>query len=109
MADDGSLTRGEFLLLAVLRDAPLHGYAIAQQMAERTGGKVNMRPGNLYRVLDRLMERGLLEHAGRRPPRVLDDERRTYYRLTVAGRRALAEEAELLAGIVAGLLTPAKG
>lgn len=109
MADDGSLTRGEFLLLAVLRDAPLHGYGMAQAMADRTGGKVRVRPGNLYRILDRLMERGLLEHAGRRPPRVIDDERRTYYRLTAAGRRALAEEAELLAGFVADLLIPAKG
>ena len=80
----------EFLVLAVLKSGSRHGYGIVQELGERTEGRVRVRPGNLYRVLDRLLERGLLEIAERRPAKELNDERRTYYRITAAGKRALA-------------------
>jgi DNA-binding PadR family transcriptional regulator len=95
------LGSAEFMILAALHPAQLHGYAISQAVAERTDGKVKLRPGNLYRVLDRLLERRLVEVAERRPPRALDDERRTYYRLTNLGRRVAAAHAELISGVVA--------
>ncbi len=94
----------EFLVLAVLKSGSRHGYGIVQELGERTEGRVRVRPGNLYRVLDRLLERGLLEVAERRPAKELKDERRTYYRITAAGKRALAAEAELLSDIVADVL-----
>src|SRR3954463_10812766 len=95
------LRPGEFLVLAPLQAAPLHGYGISRAVRERTYGRVRLRPGNLYRVLDRLLERGLVEPSERRPVRDRDrtDERRQYYRLTPQGRRALAQEAELLADV----------
>jgi DNA-binding PadR family transcriptional regulator len=110
LEDPGPLRQGEFLVLASLQRAPLHGYGISQSVRERTGGRVRLRPGNLYRVLDRLLERGLLELADRRPARDRDDQRRTYYRLTPQGRRALAMEAELLADVALEVisLSPAK-
>ncbi len=94
----------EFLVLAVLKSGSRHGYGIVQELGERTEGRVRVRPGNLYRVLDRLLERGLLEVAERRPAKELNDERRTYYRITAAGKRALAAEAELLSDIVSDVL-----
>jgi DNA-binding PadR family transcriptional regulator len=104
------LRPGEFLVLASLQRAPLHGYGISQAVRERTYGRVRLRPGNLYRVLDRLLERGLVELSDRRPARDRDDERRQYYRLTPQGRRALAQEAELLADVALEVisLSPAK-
>lgn len=108
--DVSPLRPGEFLVLASLQRAPLHGYGISQAVRERTYGRVRLRPGNLYRVLDRLLERGLVELVGRRPARDRDDERRQYYRLTPQGRRALAQEAELLADVALEVisLSPAK-
>lgn len=103
-ADTQPLKHPEFWVLAALRAAPLHGYGIVQAVAQQTADKVKLRPGNLYRVLDRMLERGLLEVAERRPARELDDERRTYYRITPQGRRALAAEAELLAVVVADVI-----
>jgi DNA-binding PadR family transcriptional regulator len=98
------LRPGEFFVLAVLRSGALHGYGIVQEVAERTQGRIRLRPGNLYRVLDRMMERGLVEVAERRPSREHDDERRTYYRCTGLGRRVAEAEAQVLSGLVSGVL-----
>ncbi len=88
----------EFLVLAVLQEDPLHGYAMVQRIESRTGGAVRVRPGDLYRVLYRLEKRGLLEAS----PKERDD-RRTFYGLTALGRRALREEADVLRKVVAGV------
>jgi DNA-binding PadR family transcriptional regulator len=99
----------DFLVLAVLSDGALHGYGLAQEMTARTGGKVKVRPGSLYRVLDRLMRRGLLEKSDERPDEDADDERRLYYQLTPLGRRvAAAEEAVMLAKVAAGVIATAE-
>ena len=91
----------ELFVLAVLRAGPLHGYGLVQEVAARTNGRIAIRPGNLYRVLDRMLERGLLEIDGRRTE---GDERRTYYRITPLGRKVAIEEARLLSAVVRELL-----
>ena len=98
------LRPGEFFVLAVLRSGALHGYGIVQEVAERTQGRIRLRPGNLYRVLDRMMERGLVEVAERRASREREDERRTYYRCTALGRRVAEAEAQVLSGLVSDVL-----
>jgi DNA-binding PadR family transcriptional regulator len=98
------LKAAEFFVLVVVREAPMHGYGIVRAVARRTDDRVRLRPGNLYRVLDRMLDSGLLEVAERRPARDLDDERRTYYRITALGRRVAAAEAALLAPLVADVL-----
>ena len=95
----------EFLVLAALYEEPLHGYGIVLDIEVRTRGKVQLRPGDVYRVIYRLRERELLEDADRRPTNGPDDERRTYYRITSLGRQVAAEEAELLTEISAPLLS----
>lgn len=89
----------EFFALATLVDVPLHGYAMVQEVEQQTGGKIRLRPGDLYRVLARLEGRGLLEEAHRRPAPDADDERRTYYQLTPLGQDVLQAEAELMAQV----------
>ncbi|HVE78831.1 MAG TPA: helix-turn-helix transcriptional regulator [Gemmatimonadaceae bacterium] len=104
------LKAADFFVLVVLRDGPMHGYGIVRSVARRTDERVRLRPGNLYRVLDRMLDAGLLEVAERRPARDVGDERRTYYRITALGRRVLAAEATLLAPLVADVLgVPATG
>ena len=92
----------EFLVLAILENGPLHGYGIVQEMGTRTGGRVSPRPGDLYRILYRLDQWGLLVPDERQET---DEERRSYYRLTDLGQRVLLSEAEFLAKMAADTLS----
>jgi DNA-binding PadR family transcriptional regulator len=94
------LTPAVFHILLSLADGEKHGYAIMQEVAERTGGGLTMGPGTLYGTLKRMLEAGLVEESGERPDPALDDQRRRYYRMTRQGRRAATQEAERLEGLV---------
>ncbi|MGD8329561.1 MAG: PadR family transcriptional regulator [Acidobacteriota bacterium] len=96
----------EFFVLAVLHDGDLHGYGIVQEIARRTANRIEVKPGNLYRVLDRLMERGLLEEAGQGAADAIDDERRRYYTITELGTRVVRAEAEVFGAMAAGVRKP---
>lgn len=98
------LKRIEFLVLAVLQDEPLHGYGIVKEILRITGGAVQVRPGSLYRVLDRMMGRGLLVRCDSAPVDDEADDRRTNYRITEAGRAAARAEAGLLTSIAAHVM-----
>jgi DNA-binding PadR family transcriptional regulator len=93
----------EFLVLAILEKGPLHGYGIVQEMNARTDGRVAPRPGDLYRILYRLDQWGLLVPDER--PTGSDEERRSYYRLTELGEKVLLTEAEFLAKMAADALS----
>jgi len=86
------MTGQAFFVLTALADGPRHGYGIVGEVAELSGGRVQLKIGSLYGVLDRLAVEGLIE-----PDReeAHDGRLRRYYRLTRDGRRALAEEAEV--------------
>lgn len=90
----------ELLVLAALMDGPAHGYSVAQYVGELTGGRVEVRPGNLYRVLDRIEERGWVREADAQPG-AGEDERRRYFELTQRGRRAAEAELRMYADILA--------
>jgi PadR family transcriptional regulator len=86
-----ALTEPAFFILTALVDGPRHGYGIVGEVAQLSDGRVQLKIGTLYGVLDRLVGDALVE---------LDREEvergrlRRYYRLTEAGRRDLAAEAE---------------
>lgn len=94
------LTPAVFHILLVLADGERHGYAIMQEVASATGGKIKMGPGTLYGTIKRLLAATLVEESDERPDPQLDDERRRYYRLTGVGQRVLRAEAERLADLV---------
>ncbi|MBC7805179.1 MAG: helix-turn-helix transcriptional regulator [Akkermansiaceae bacterium] len=54
--DERELLRGNTptMVLAVLRDGPLHGYAIAREVNRRTGDALRFKQGTLYAVLHAL-------------------------------------------------------
>lgn len=89
-----------FHILLALVEGERHGYAIMQETARSSGGKVNLGPGTLYRSLKRLLNDGLIEESDERPVAELDDERRHYYRLTPFGLRVARAEAQRLADLV---------
>jgi PadR family transcriptional regulator PadR len=88
------VTEQAFFVLTALAHAPLHGYGIVGEVAELSGGRVELKIGTLYGVLDRLVGDGLVAldreevHQGRL---------RRYYRLTEDGSAALDSEAQRLA------------
>jgi DNA-binding PadR family transcriptional regulator len=95
-------------VLAVLFDQPRHGYGIVQQIAEQTDGRVQLRPGDVYRVIYRLAQWGLLEESGRQAGDS-GDARRTYYAITGPGRELARGEAEMLSEVSATLLSKTVG
>ena len=77
----------DLLLMAVLEDAPAHGYAIIESLRQRSGGGFDLPEGTIYPALHRLEEAGLLasswsEDTGRR---------KRIYSLTLKGRKTLAQ------------------
>ncbi len=87
------LTPAVFHVLLALADGERHGYAIMQEVAESTSGRIKMGPGTLYGTIKRLLEARMIEESDERPDPDLDDERRRYYRLTGLGERAVRAEA----------------
>jgi DNA-binding PadR family transcriptional regulator len=73
------------LILTSLAAGPKHGHALALDIESFAG--VRLGPGSLYGALTRLDRRGLIEA-------LPADDRRRPYRITPAGRRALAEAVE---------------
>ena len=95
-----SLPTTIFHILLSLADGERHGYAIKREVLERTRGKLKLGPGVLYGSINKLAERGWIEESGERPDPHLDDERRRYYRLTPAGRKAAQAEAARMRELV---------
>jgi len=85
-----------FQILIALTDGEQHGAAIVRHVREATDGAVRLWPVMLQTALAQLTRDGLIEPLDTPPGR---SERRRYYRLTAAGRRAAAAEAERLARV----------
>jgi DNA-binding PadR family transcriptional regulator len=92
------LTPVEFHVLLSLTDRRRHGYAIIQEVRERTGGQVHVRTGTLYTVIKRMLDCGWVSEAA--SPSAETDARRRYYALTAAGRDALRVEAQRMESLV---------
>jgi DNA-binding PadR family transcriptional regulator len=107
------LPRDTFDVLVSLADRERHGYAILQDILDRSGGRVRLSPSTLYAVIRRLLETGLIEEVAVRPDPEHDDERRRYYRLTSLGRRVALAEAQRLTRLLgdarASGLVPKRG
>jgi DNA-binding PadR family transcriptional regulator len=85
-------------LLLPLADEDRHGYALVQAIEEGTNGLVRLDPGNLYRVIKRMLASGLIAESDRRAPP--GEERRRYYRITPLGRTVLVAELRRLESLV---------
>jgi DNA-binding PadR family transcriptional regulator len=93
------LSPAVFHLLLALAEEDSHGYAIMQDIEERTGGLVKVGPGMLYGSIKWLLEEGLIKEAPRRSP-TKEGERRKYYRLTPDGLAVVKAEAARLEAAV---------
>ncbi len=89
-----------FHILLALADHDRHGYAIIQDVADRTDGAIRLSPGTLYRSIQRMLEDGLIVEPRERPAPEEDDERRRYYRITPLGAAVARAEAGRMADLV---------
>lgn len=88
-----------FHILLALLDQDRHGYAIIQDVEERTGGDLRMSAGTLYRSVARMVEQHLIiEVTTRRADDA--DARRRYYRLTPFGTAVARAEMRRLSDLV---------
>ncbi|MDF1504232.1 PadR family transcriptional regulator [Roseisolibacter sp. H3M3-2] len=87
-------------LLLALGEGERHGYGLVQAIAAGTDGLVQLDPGNLYRVIKRLLADGLLAESPARAVPELGSERRRYYRLTPLGGRELGAALRRLEALV---------
>jgi PadR family transcriptional regulator PadR len=70
------------LVLAVLKDAPLHGYGIAREIERRSGNALRFKEGTLYPALHALEREGLILGAWSRDP---GGRERKVYQITPGG------------------------
>src|SRR5687767_9163365 len=89
-----------FHILLALAGEDRHGYAIIQEVEERTGGALTLSAGTLYRSIHRMLEQGLVVETRDRPAPEDDDERRRYYRITKFGVETAKAESRRLEQLV---------
>jgi DNA-binding PadR family transcriptional regulator len=88
-----------FHILLALREEAAHGFAIRNEVEERTEGGIRLWPVTLYGSIRHMVEEGLIEALeGDADPD--DDARRRYYALTGFGREVLLAEADRLEALV---------
>ena len=79
----------DLLILRTLLFGPAHGHAIAKHIQRTSEQLLQVETGSLYPALHLLEGRGLIEASWELSDR---GKRARYYKLTRAGRKALAEE-----------------
>ncbi|WP_104635162.1 PadR family transcriptional regulator [Streptomyces sp. MH60] len=73
-------------ILALLKDRPMHGYEMIQEIAERSGGAWKPSPGSVYPTLQLLEDEGLIASES--------EGGKKLFALTEAGRTAAEEGPE---------------
>jgi DNA-binding PadR family transcriptional regulator len=99
-SDAPSLPPHWFQILLGLADRDLHGLGIMNDVLDRTEGRMRLWPAMLYRNLAKLSASGLVVEVDAPADAPAGGGRPRFYRITPAGRRACAAEAERLASYV---------
>lgn len=76
----------EALILAALDEGPRHGYQLALEIEERSGGSFRFNHGTLYPILHKLESSGFIQGTWAEPE---GKRKRRQYALTAAGRTHL--------------------
>ena len=91
MPRDTGLPPGTLMMvvLRVLTRQPLHGYAIAQAIRQRSGDELSVEEGSLYPALQKLLLKGWVKAAWRESE---SGRQVREYRITPSGRKQLDAE-----------------
>ncbi len=104
--NDPNPADAELVVLSVLDEESLYGYAITKKVSARSEGGFSVPPGVLYPLLARLEKEGLIassweEVKSERSEGDAPGRRRKWYRLTPKGRRRLTQRIESHRGYLA--------
>lgn len=83
------------LLLAIIAASPGHGYAIAQNLRDRSDGAFDLPEGTIYPALHRLERKGFLNSNWQKA----EGRNRRVYDVTPEGSRMLASQTETWAAM----------
>ena len=89
----------EIMMLEVLSHSPSYGYEIVMTVLNRSEGQFELKEGSLYPALHRLERQKLLSSYWEE----IDGRRRKYYKLTAAGKKALATRRQEWQAFTAGV------
>jgi PadR family transcriptional regulator PadR len=98
----------DLLILRVIANGPMHGWAIAQRIKQMSNDVLQVGQGSLYPALHKLEQQGWIEAEWGESE---NNRRAKYYSLTRAGRKALAQEAaqwERLSAAISLVVRPAQ-
>jgi PadR family transcriptional regulator, regulatory protein PadR len=96
---------GEFeqlVLFAVVQSDDAYGTAIRTEIERRTGRQVSA--GAVYTTLERLEARGLVSSRWGEPTPERGGKRKRHYRMTAAGREALARSWRVMRAMARGVM-----
>ena len=99
----------DMLVLKVLTDGPMHGYAIVRRIQMSSKDMLTVEEGSLYPALHRMEKRGWIQSKWGLSE---SNRRAKYYRLTQSGRKQIQVESdrwERLVEAVAGVMGFAGG
>jgi PadR family transcriptional regulator, regulatory protein PadR len=97
----------DLLILKVIANGPMHGWAIAQRIRQMSNDVLQVGQGSLYPALHKLEQQGWIEAEWGESE---NNRRAKYYSLTRAGRKAMAQEAaqwERLSAAISLVVRPA--
>jgi DNA-binding PadR family transcriptional regulator len=85
-----------FQILVSLVKEPRHGYALIQEIRERTDNEIHLTASTLYDALARMVDKDWIEEIAGPDDVAPAGGARRYYRLTASGRKAAQLEADRL-------------
>ena len=88
------MTEPAFFVLTALVGEPRHGYGIVGEVDGLSGGRVQLKIGSLYGILDRLVAEGLVELDREEPHQ---GRLRRYYCITSGGLDTVRAETTRMA------------
>ncbi|MFO0830967.1 MAG: PadR family transcriptional regulator [Phycisphaerales bacterium] len=95
MLTDQPKDAAELIVLSLLAEGSQYGYAIAKEVAARSGGQVRLTPGVLYPLLKGLESQGLVltswEEVKAEDSAEGEGRKRKWYRLSAKGRKRLEQ------------------
>ena len=82
------------IILFILQRAPSYGYEISKQIKEISEGKYVIKETTLYSAFNRMEKNGYIESFEADPDPTGNGKKRTYYRMTEAGKSYYQEKCE---------------
>ena len=93
------------LILSILSTGPHHGYQLALELEEKSGGAFGFNHGTLYPILHRLEREGLIVAEWKQAE---SGRSRKYYRIESEGRKELKQQTkqwQLVNGVLGKLMS----